>query len=160
NWVTSPTGGGVPVGKARLLLSSNYPAAVRAIDALPTDDQVQRCFEELDDLAQRRQDAGELSIGRRLYLYFCRHGCAPTPEDAALIMANAPRRRVYHVPGKPWADYFYRAGYFREIALFMDCCRERQERVAQNVPLWVNQDLPDAVDQGRRFYSFGAKWSR
>ena len=75
-------------------------------------------------------------------------------------MANATRKRIYHVPGKPWADYFFRAGYFREIALFMDCCRERQERVVQNVPLWVKQDLPDAVDQGRRFYGFGAKWSR
>jgi hypothetical protein len=159
-WVTSPAGGGVPDVRAKPLLSSHFPPFSKAIDALPTEEKVLRLFEELDELAQLRRAAGELTVGRRLYLYFCGHGCATDFEDAALIMANATPRRIYHVPGKPWADYFFRAGYFREIVLFMDCCRERQERVFPSIPPWLSQDLPEALDEGRRFYGFGAKWSR
>jgi Caspase domain len=160
DWVMSATGGGVPPAQAWPLLSSNFPTVTTAIDASPNDHEVQKLFEKLDDCTEKKRQEGELQLGRRLYLYFSGHGCATTYEDSALITANATRRRIYHVPGKCWADYFFRAGYFREIALFMDCCRERQERVAQNIPSWVSKDLPDVVDQSRRFYGFGAKWSR
>ena len=102
-----------------------------------------------------------LRVGRRLYLYMAGHGCAPILDESVLLMANATRRRAgYHIPGKPWANWFYRAGYFDEILLFMDCCRENYPQAPLNVPSYIDVTAPDAVDRGRRLFAFGTKWSR
>ena len=159
-WVTSPAGGAVSKNQAKLLLSSGFPPPVIPRDALPSDREVHALFEMLDDIAVQNQENGKgLQVGRRLYL-FPGHGCAPKFEESAILMANATRRRVYHIPGKPSADWFYRSGYFREIALFMDCCREPYENVVLHLPSWIDLTLPDIVDKSRRFYGFGTKWSR
>jgi hypothetical protein len=162
NWVQAPEGGGVPADHVRLILSSDYAPAELARAAQPTDAQVMAVFDELDDLAQSNRDGGEgLRVGRRLYLYLAGHGCAPALDESVLLMANATRRRAgYHIPGKPWANWFYRAGYFDELLLFMDCCRESYPQAALNVPGYIDITAQDAVDRGRRFFAFATKWSR
>jgi hypothetical protein len=162
DWVRSPAGGGVPEGHVRLILSSDFPPAESASRAEPTPGRVEALFDELDDVAQRNKDAMQgLRVGRRLYLYLAGHGCAPILDESVLLMANATRRRAgYHIPGKPWANWFYRAGYFDEILLFMDCCRENYPQAPLNVPSYIDVTAPDAVDRGRRLFAFGTKWSR
>ena len=162
DWVRSPAGGGVPENQIRLVLSSDFAAADSASRAEPTPGRVEALFDELDDVAQRNKDHMEgLRVGRRLYLYMAGHGCAPILDESVLLMANATRRRAgYHIPGKPWANWFYRAGYFDEILLFMDCCRENYPQAPLNLPSYIDVTAPDAVDRGRRFFAFGTKWSR
>ena len=162
DWVRSPAGGGVPENQVRLILSSDFAPADSASRAEPTPGHVEALFDELDDIAQRNKDRMEgLRVGRRLYLYMAGHGCAPILDESVLLMANATRRRAgYHIPGKPWANWFYRAGYFDEILLFMDCCRENYPQAPLNVPSYIDVTAPDAVDRGRRFFAFGTKWSR
>jgi hypothetical protein len=162
DWVRSPTGGGVPENQIRLVLSSDFAPADSASRAEPTPGRVEALFDELDDVAQRNKDRMEgLRVGRRLYLYMAGHGCAPILDESVLLMANATRRRAgYHIPGKPWANWFYRAGYFDEILLFMDCCRENYPQAPLNLPSYIDVTAPDAVDRGRRFFAFGTKWSR
>ena len=161
-WVQSPVGGGVPADHLRMISSSKFASAAIARDAKPTDAEVQALFDELDDIAQGNRERGEgQRVGRRLYLYMAGHGCAPLLDESVLLMANATRRRAgYHIPGKPWANWFYRAGYFDELLLFMDCCRESYPQAPLNVPAYIDVTAPDAVDRGRRFFAFGTKWSR
>ena len=162
DWVRSSTGGGVPENQVRLILSSDFDPADSASRAEPTPGRVEALFDELDDIAQRNKERMEgLRVGRRLYLYMAGHGCAPILDESVLLMANATRRRAgYHIPGKPWANWFYRAGYFEEILLFMDCCRESYQQAPLNVPAYIDVTAPDAVDRGRRLFAFATKWSR
>ncbi len=103
-----------------------------------------------------------LRIGRRLYLYMSGHGFTPRDDQTGLLTANATRMRVgpgFHILGQYNADWFYKAGCFDEIVLFMDCCREIYQVPALNMPY---RDLidEDAVNRVKRFYAFGTKWSR
>ncbi|MGH8065960.1 MAG: hypothetical protein ACRERE_12170 [Candidatus Entotheonellia bacterium] len=163
NWLVSPTGGAVPQDHVALILSSHYrPPFPSASKAEPTTQHVQQAFDALGDVAIANQDQGDgLRVGRRLYIYLSGHGCEPQVEEAVLLMANATKVRAgHHIPGKPYANWFYRAGYFDEVVLLMDCCRERYPRVPLSVPPYIDLTAPDAVDRGRRFYGFGTKWSR
>jgi hypothetical protein len=162
-WVTSARGGQVPPGQVTLILSSNYrPPFPSVVDAEPTAERVERAFDRLTQLAEDNSRQGKgLRAGRRLYLYLAGHGCAPAFEEAALLMANATRLRAgYHIPGRPWANWFFRSGYFDEVVLFMDCCRESYPQAPLNLPPYIDRTAPDAISVGRRFYGFGTKWSR
>lgn len=164
DWVTAADGGAVPQNQARLILSSKYPDRPfkNATAAQPTTAAIIGFFDELQDIAQQKANNGEKDrIGRRLYLYFAGHGFAPKTDDAAILMANATRVRVgHHIPGRPWADWFYKSGYFDEILLFMDCCRENYPKAPLNVPAFIDVTSIESMDRGKRFYAFGTKWAR
>jgi hypothetical protein len=162
DWVISPSGGYVPPRQAKKILSSDYPPSNKAIDAEPTPIRVQRAFEELQEMAEKNSLAGEgLRVGRRLFIYLAGHGFAPAFEEACLLMANATRLRVGHnIPGIPYANWFFRSGYFEEVALFMDCCRESYPKTWLNLPPYIDVTDPGAILHGKRFYGFRTKWSR
>ncbi|HJZ92731.1 MAG TPA: hypothetical protein VKE40_17785 [Gemmataceae bacterium] len=160
-WVTSPSGGAVPPDRARLILSSQFPQPSPPGLRPPTIREVENELIGLRALAEENRRKGQgLQVGRRLYLYFSGHGCAPRFEEAAILMANATRQMVYHLAGVPSADWFFRSGSFSEIVLLMDCCREPYERVHTYVPPWVDLTQPDVMDQSQRFYGLAAPWSR
>src|SRR5688572_17736192 len=59
------------------------------------------------------------TIGRRLYIFMAGHGFSPTVDDAALLMANAAKGSTgYHIPGRPYANWFREAFCFEEVVLF------------------------------------------
>jgi hypothetical protein len=164
DWLVS--GGGLGASQVRLILSPDPPPAAGA-PPQPLVAEVQDTFNELDDLAQASAAQGRgLRAGRRLYLYFSGHGFAPllgqtALYQVALLMANATRQRVgYHILGRAYADWFFRAGYFDEILLFMDCCREAYPLAPLNPPHFADKNDPNAVNRVRYFYGFGTKWSR
>ena len=157
-WLTSPNGGAVPEQQVQLIVSPDPPAD-KATVARPTAEQIQEAFDRLDDIANLEENNGR--VGRRLYLYFSGHGFAPDFEQAALLMANATQKRTgLHILGKPYADWFFRSGYFREVVLFMDCCQEKYSKTVPR-PIHFNEvtDM-NAIDEGKRFYGFATKWSR
>jgi Caspase domain len=166
SWLTRPAaegGGGIDStsDRARLVLSSQFAAGFAQGMDPPTVAQVEAELIRLQDMADANQQKGlGKRVGRRLYLYFSGHGCAPRFEEAAILMANATRRRVYHLTGMPCADWFYRAGTFEEVVLLMDCCRERYEKVGTYVPPWVDLLDPEVVDRSKRFYGLAAEWSK
>lgn len=166
DWVISPTGGNVPNDKEHvvLIVSSDYkPAATEIEDARPMVMDVQRAFERLQLKASKNADKGKgLQVGRRLYIYMAGHGFAPRDDQTALLMANATRDRtgpVYHILGQYTADWFFKAKYFEEVILLMDCCRELYPVMGLNMSF--NELLaPGAVDKVKRFYGYATKWSR
>jgi hypothetical protein len=123
---------------------------------------VLEAFDWIDQLAADNDDRGTgLQAGRRLYLYFAGHGFSPQENQTALLMANATRQRVgHHVAGPAYADWFFRAGYFQEILLFMDCCRETLPLAPLMPPHFLPVTANQAVNQVRLFYGYGTRWSR
>jgi len=162
DWLVDPTGGDVPPAQVRLILSSDFPDATDAASAVPTNAEVEKAFDWIDDIAELNREQGiGRKVGRRLYLYFSGHGYAPSKNEAALLMANAtPRRPGNHIAGRVWAEWLYESGYFEEIALFMDCCRDSNTEVAMRpVHLGKVSDNKGIQDR-KRFYAFGTQWAR
>jgi uncharacterized caspase-like protein len=160
DWATSKEGGGVAASRAKLIVSSQFKPAADAIDAEPTAEAVQKFFERLDAAAQKNDEKGAgLLAGRRLYIYLSGHGFAPDEDETALLMANAAKNKLkHHVPGKAWANLFYRSGYFEEVLLFMDCCRNVLPQTILNTPSVSVRDNPQAIQNGHRLYAFATKW--
>lgn len=163
DWLVDPAGGDLPPANVRLILSSDFPDATDASSAVPTNEEVERAFEWLDDIAEdNRQNGNGRKIGRRIYLYFSGHGYAPSKDDAALLMANAtPRRFGNHIAGRLWAEWLYESGYFEEIALFMDCCRDSDTTSVSMRPVHLTKVSQTSGQQDRkRFYAYGTQWDR
>jgi hypothetical protein len=116
--------------------------------------QVDKEFEKLVE----QGDEG-VPLGRRLYIYLAGHGFGPDVEEAALLMANASRRRMHHIPGRRYARWFRTAAFFEEVVLLMDCCRDDYPEVPLHVPAWPEVRDPGGADV-RYFYGFATKWYR
>jgi hypothetical protein len=163
DWIVDSKGGEVPKKNVQLILSSDFPVATAATSALPTVMEVQRALETIQALADASEKKGTgRRVGRRLYLYLAGHGFSPEANETALLMANAARARagaVYHFLGTYNAGWFYRAGFFEEIFLFMDCCREVCSAPSLNKP-WPDEIDPESVNRCRYFHGFGTKWSQ
>jgi hypothetical protein len=139
NWARSPRGGNVPSQNVELIVTSQFRPPFSSVDlARPTAERVHQAFEKLQNIANANAARGlSRRVGRRLYIYMAGHGFAPRDDQTALLMANATRVRIgpgYHILGQYNADWFFKAGYFDEIALFMDCCRELYTAPALDMP--------------------------
>jgi hypothetical protein len=162
--VTSADGGRVcdTEKTAKLIISPNGAADALAIeDAKPTAVEIEQWFRKIHSDAK----AAGGRAGQRLYLYFAGHGFEARPNsvevsssEPAIIMANAERDALEHIPPRSWADIFYAAGYFDEVLLFMDCCRETQTDWPLNTPQIRAGIVPD--DDRKRFYAFATKFSK
>jgi hypothetical protein len=155
DWLVDPKGGAVPndPDHISLLLSSNYPPAPVQLKAKPQVSDIEEVF---DNYYIKGKE--EAVVGDRLYLYFAGHGFAPSLEDAALLMANAARGMTgYHLPGRKYANWFRQAAFFKEVVLFMDCCRESYQLSApREVPYEkLNGDKPATP-----YFAFATQWSR
>jgi hypothetical protein len=159
DWLRRPGPGDVPPARVKLILSSDFARPGSVVDAMPTRDRIEAAFDGLEGLAQENKAQGKgLRVGRRLYLYFAGHGFAPLMDESALLMANATQRTVrYHIAGKSWANWFYKAAYFDEVVLFMDCCRENYPSSPINP---VGYGEITGASQAKRFFGFGTKWRK
>jgi hypothetical protein len=161
DWVVDPNGGAVPKDQAALVLSSNFHPPFKSLaDAMPTAEKVKEAFDHLRAVAEENAVKGNgLVVGERLYLFFAGHGFAPSHRDdlTALLTADASvtGQKLSHVIGATLADWFWRARYFEQILLFMDCCRSIME-CAQ-----LFEPYPDRRGNNyyevKRFYGYGAR---
>lgn len=169
DWLVSPDGGAVPAENIELILSSNFiprdlkpgkPPFPSPSDALPGVTEVQRAFDRLHDKYKANSMKGTNYLGRRLYIYLSGHGFAPSDAEAALLTANAARDRLmYHLLGRYNADWFFHAGCFDEVLLFMDCCRQREPGAPLNMP-YKEATSPDALTRVKYLYGFATQWSK
>lgn len=131
-WLADPAGGGLDPRNITFYASQD------PTDECPFGNQVANLILALQQRAWR----DGTPVGRRLYLFFSGHGVAPPNQsnDCGLVMANAmPAAIRAFVGGKVAAD-LRRSGWFEEVVLVMDCCRE----VAGNV---IDESvLPSFVD--------------
>ena len=73
NWLTDPSGGALPANNVIVLHS-------------PTRSEAEHAFDQMFDRFIN-------DPGRRLYIYGSGHGFSDGPDGAALLMADASRRR-------------------------------------------------------------------
>lgn len=163
-WLVSPTGGNITKSEQVFLITTSmYPAFASADEAMPTEKQVRLAAQRIQRTAEEnfRANRTKKYVGRRLYLYLAGHGFSPRREQTALLMADASKRNVgppYHWLGEWTAEWFFRAGYFDEVILFMDCCREIYPVEGLNMP-WSPDTASDFTDRVKRFYAFATRWS-
>jgi hypothetical protein len=155
-WVKDPSGGNVDPGQVLTILSPNPPPAGFDVwTAKPIEAEVSDAFEQV------RQAVYPDKQGRRLYIYMAGHGIEPTSNQPAVLMANAGERRLgYHVLGRAYADWFFRAAAFTEILLFMDCCRDNYPAAPIRPVPWDPEVFPDPVGVVKYLYAFATQWTR
>ncbi|MDQ4075274.1 MAG: caspase family protein, partial [Chloroflexota bacterium] len=165
-WLVSTTGGNLLADHVELILSSDYKQPFKdARRAKPTAERIADAFEKLDAIAEENKAKGQgLRVGRRLYLYFAGHGCAPSSpssDEALLLTANASEIRLgENIPGKMYADWYLWSAYFQEVVLFMDCCRDVFPAAPINAPANKQINRDEALDRGKIFYGFATRWKR
>jgi hypothetical protein len=155
NWLTSPTGGCVSIGKTDLILSDLSNLA----SVQPTIEAVNKAFRKYSDPAYEKDDH---RLGRRLYVFLSGHGITPVltqnakTDIAGLLMADSSPSYPQHVVGQLYAEWFRNAGAFDELALFMDCCRDLKPNVSPVGPVTppVNSDRADKI---RFLYAMAAE---
>jgi hypothetical protein len=152
-WLLHRNGGNVPQKNVTTILSSNYPAPSRPARARPMGDDVRAELETLvDDYLEDPK-----TRRRRLYLYLAGHGFGPTIDESALLMANASRQMLHHLPGVRCGNYFREYPVFSEVVLLMDCCRDHHDRqplVDLGLPL-----LKARRSEAPYFFAFATKWT-
>jgi hypothetical protein len=75
-------------------------------------------------------------------------------------MANAKRKEMSHyVPGRMIASHFGTAAYFRQIVVFMDCCRDALPGVHRRRLPWDVVSNPTDEDV-EYCLGFATRWSR
>jgi len=155
DWVT--TKGGVdPDPKHAKLIFGDEPPPAAALNAHPTAEAIKYEFDLIEEEAKQSATG---RAGDRLYLYLSGPGFGQDLNDASLLMANATQSRTrHHIPGRQWADHFFANGYFKEVLLFLDCCRERYLTAILNGPGNLTQPVPPPG--ACRFYGFAAKYGR
>ncbi len=163
NWLVDEKGGAVPPKQAKLIVTPKDKIPFKNPEkAVPTYVQIEKAAYQLVNLAGKKPlKDGHKYIGRRLYMYYAGHGFAPREEQTALIMANATKMRIgagYHWLGQRTAEWFFRAGYFDEIVLLMDCCRSILPVPELSWP-WSDDTAHDFQERVKRFYAFATGWS-
>jgi hypothetical protein len=160
DWIVSAEGGAVPKDQAELIVSSRFPSFTTAAAAMPTAEAIRAAFDHIRSIADENEKKGlGRMVGRRLYVFFAGHGFAPSQHDdlTAVLTAEASisDAQLNHVIGSYMADFFWRAKFFDEILLFMDCCRSVME-CAQLYTPWEDERATDYYAV-RRFYAYGAR---
>jgi hypothetical protein len=121
DWLVDQAGGGLDAENAELIRSAQFDP-VDPRDPKPASGVVKAA---LVRIAAKTQQAP----GNRLYLYFSGHGFAPTLEEGALFTAEASQLAPFHVYAHSWLKAFRRAGLFRDVVLWMDCCMNYQQSI-------------------------------
>jgi hypothetical protein len=121
DWLVDSAGGRLDAENVELIRSAQFDP-VDPRDPKPASGVVKAA---LVRIAAKTQQAP----GNRLYLYFSGHGFAPTLEEGALLTAEASQLAPFHVYAHSWLKAFRRAGLFRDVVLWMDCCMNYQQSI-------------------------------
>ena len=121
DWLVDPAGGNLQEQNVELIRSALFDP-IDPQDPKPGSGAVKAA---LLRIAAKTQKAS----GNRLYMYFSGHGFAPTLKEGALFTAEASTLAPFHVYAHSWLKAFRRAGLFRDVVLWMDCCMNYQQSV-------------------------------
>ena len=138
NWVTSV--GKVEKNNCVKLLSSIDPAPPR-----PTQYDIDPRLNDLMDTARSAKATG--NAPNRLYFYFSGHGLGLDTTDVGLCLPYWSRSlKGDNLSTNSYLETLKKSGLFKEIIVFLDCCRVRDTNVIGRAPfltaLAPTQDSP------------------
>ncbi|MDR6967073.1 hypothetical protein J2X31_001073 [Flavobacterium arsenatis] len=82
---------------------------------------------------------GKENPGRRLYFYFSGHGLGVEWNDTALVLPPwSETFRNYALSSSRYLKTLIESGYFEEVLVFLDCCRNRMVGVTGASPYFGN----------------------
>ena len=141
NWLIDPNLGAVPQENVILITTSDAdmpPDTIRQ-DAKPIKEQVEDALFELWQLCNAHITNHPADWEKtRLYVFSSGHGIAPTPPEAALLMANAGAHHYgKNFPYNKYINFFRNAQPFKELVFFADFCRERVGNAPLLGPSWT-----------------------
>jgi len=156
-WVT--TAGGVDPANATSIVSSAFERApeLKPWAEQPAQQAIDDFFHAVQATSDENDAAGEgPQVGKRLYMYFSGHGFAPALDKSGVLMANASRTAPINVAAMWWANRMYEGGWFDEVLLFQDACREPMRQADLSPPFLVSLGL-SGQENRRRFFALSAK---
>lgn len=116
-WLIDPNGGDLPDDPDHIMLVSNSEDGNQ-----PRLGEIEEVFADLVERIEADEDEPER--WQRLYIYMAGHGVSETIDDACILAANHRKRAIAHFPAVRYANVIAEAAFFREIVVFMDCCRD------------------------------------
>jgi hypothetical protein len=158
DWVTSKNGGGVDPKNALRIRSSDYlPEAADPKDERPMLAHIDDFLIKIDEITTKNNEEGNgLRAGRRLWMFFSGHGFAQSLKSSGVLMANATFKRVFNFSAVLWADRLHEGGWFDEVLLFQDACRNRIAAADLTNP-WLPRKTASPAQTRRYFHAFSAK---
>lgn len=156
-WLVSKDGGGLPARNVKSIAARprDESAFRTAREAWPTARWVNDALEDINDEIRKRVSEEPAAFERtRLYLYASGHGIAPADGTGAVLMADADVKREalgYNIELSRYTDWYVECGFFREVVIFADCCRDRYFTAPGMGPPWtvcVNPYGPTRVAVG------------
>ncbi len=155
-WLTDPQKGAVPAKNATLITSpSPLPPSFDVSTAQPVSATIVDAFTRI---ANRGQGVA-LPLGRRLYVYGSGHGFAVERAKGALFSAEATDLATQHIYATAWLDWFFYAGYFEELVLWLDCCMTHHFTFVPMPPSLVKVMSANAANT-RVFTAYSAMFGR
>jgi len=128
-WLISPNGGALPPKNVQKITASpaREAAFTGAADAYPTRTDVDQALLEVTNSARNDVSADKRAWeSTRLYVYVSGHGIAPQGGEAALLLPNANEDMLgQNIELSLYSHWYEACGYFREVVVFADCCREQ-----------------------------------
>ena len=119
-----------------------FREAADAKDERPILAHMDDFFIKIDEITAKNNEEGNgLRAGRRLWMFFSGHGFAQSLKSSGVLMANATFKRVFNFSAVLWADRLHEGGWFDEVLLFQDACRNRVVQLLRTYPdLRLNRD--------------------
>ena len=153
-WLHAPDGGDLPIENIHQILSSDYKEPSSPFRAQPLQIDIDEVYAKLGVDSKTR-------VGRRLYFYFAGHGLAPSFDDVALLMANAARTRLSSNIGlRKYRSFLHDAAPFDEVIIFLDCCRDFEDRAEPQGPMFTNRLNQDRAPLVKDFLMLAAGYGR
>ena len=157
-WLRHPQGGNVPKDRVHLRLS---PIRHERWGKQPTNyPHIDPVFKQIVKEGEgRRLDGSGERLGRRFYLFLAGHGIQNALREryVALLLADADLGAMAceHVPGLVFAERLHWTGYFDEVVLFMDTCREECLLVGEKPFYNVLNQIPHR--EPKKFFGLAAQ---
>ena len=140
-WLTNPRGGAVPKRNVELITvpDQDVPDGIPRNQARPIKTQIEDAlFKFRTDVEAHIAEEPADWQNTRLYFFASGHGIAPTPDEAALLMADAgPAHYGKNFSSAKYLSFFQKGQFFKELVFFADCCRERVPNAPINGPDWT-----------------------
>lgn len=138
-------GGGLPKDNIWLVLSKKRP--VRPI------------HEDIDDALEELLEAAGDEGGERIYLYFSGHGLSRTNTATDLCLAKwSLLRKGLALDSEDYLSMITGSGKFREVVMFLDCCRIRKVR-SRALPPTIDPAKPgDGASAARSFVGYATEF--
>jgi hypothetical protein len=160
-WLTAPLGigGGVPPDNAALCIQP-CKNEMDEEDRCPSADGIKRRFQRFEDIAVRNADKRlPEKIGRRLYIFLAGHGIEADDGPSLLCADTASSSTVRHIAGRSYAEWFFKAGWFDETILFMDCCRDDLWTTGSNSLPFDRRNRLTGSAERRKLFGYATAWN-